>query len=123
MPEKKHETIDAYIAEFPEQAQQAMQHIRELIHNIVPEVSETMSYAMPTFKLQGHYLVYFAAFKNHIGFYPAPVSKPAFQQDLAGYKTGKGSVQLPLNQPMPTSLIIKMIQFLLKESLRKTKQK
>lgn len=121
MADNKPETIDAYIENFPEQAQQAMQHIRELVHNIVPEATETISYAMPTFKLQGHYLVYFAAFKNHIGFYPAPVNEQSFQQDLAGYKTGRGSVQFPLSQPMPTDLIIKMIQFRLNENLRKTK--
>lgn len=123
MAENKPSTIDAYITMFPEQAQQAMQQIRALIHQTVPEVTETISYAMPTFNVNGHYLVYFAAYKNHIGFYPAPVNKEAFQQDFAIYKTGKGSVQFPLNKPMPMDLILKIIKFQLQENLRRTKAK
>ncbi len=110
MPPEKAATTDAYIAGFPEAAQQAMQHIRALIVKTVPAVSESISYAMPTFKLNGAPLVYFAAYKHHIGFYPAPVAHPDFTTDLAGYKTGKGSVQFPLDRPMPDALILKILQ-------------
>ena len=123
MADNNSSAIDVYIATFPEQAQQAMQQIRALIHKTVPEVTETISYAMPTFNVHDHYLVYFAAYKNHIGFYPAPVNNEAFQKDFAIYKTGKGSVQFPLNKPMPMDLILKIIRFQLQENLRKSKSK
>lgn len=114
-------TVDAYIASFPEQSRKAMEQIRGIIHEMVPEAEESISYGMPTFKLHGRYLVYFAAYKKHIGLYPAPVNDEAFQQDLAGYKTGKGSVQFPLDKAMPVVLIIKILRFRIKENLQQTK--
>lgn len=119
MPAEKPTTIDAYITGFPDDAQQAMQHLRALIHDTVPGVTEQISYAMPAFEINNRYVVYFAAYKKHIGLYPAPVAEPAFQQDFAGYKTGKGSIQFPLGQPMPDQLIRKILDFLLKENKRK----
>lgn len=117
----KSATVDAYIASFPEQSRKAMEQIRNLINDMVPEAEESISYGMPTFKLHGRYLVYFAAYKNHIGFYPAPVNSEAFQQDLAGYKTGKGSVQFPLDKAMHLVLIIKILRFRVNENLQQTK--
>ncbi|PSK95327.1 iron chaperone [Taibaiella chishuiensis] len=110
MTTEKPASVSAYIASFPKEAQQAMQHIRALIRAAVPAVTESISYAMPAFRLDGRPLVYFAAYKQHIGFYPAPVGHADFAADLAGYKTGKGSVQFPLKRPMPDALILKILQ-------------
>jgi uncharacterized protein YdhG (YjbR/CyaY superfamily) len=103
-------TIDAYIAAFPDDVQTILQQIRRTIHEAAPEATEAISYGMPTFKLHGN-LVHFAAFKNHIGFYPVPSGIEAFKDELAAYKQGKGSVQFPLNRPMPLDLIRRIVQF------------
>lgn len=110
-------SIDEYIAAFPEETQIVLEEIRTFIKKIVPDAEETISYAIPTFKLNGTYLVYFAAFKTHIGFYPTPVGMEAFKDRLSAYKTGKGSVQFPLNKPMPFELIHDIVQFRLSENL------
>jgi len=115
--------IDAYIATFPDATQQAMKQLRELIHTLVPTVEETISYAMPTFNLNGSYVVYFAGFKNHIGLYPAPVDNKDFEKDLAGYKTGRGSVQLPMGEPLPVKLITKIVKFQVKQNKDRAKAK
>ena len=88
---------------------------RRTIHEAAPEATEAISYGMPTFKLNGN-LVHFGAFKSHIGFYPVPSGMAAFQDDLAAYKQGKGSVQFPLNKPMPLDLIRRMVEFRVQES-------
>ncbi|HEV7378304.1 MAG TPA: DUF1801 domain-containing protein [Dyadobacter sp.] len=98
-------TIDAYIAEFPEDVQLRLREIRSTIQDIVPEATEAIKYGMPTFVWNGN-LVHFAAFKNHIGFYPAPADPRDFTIDLSGYKTGKGSIQLPHNKPLPLDVVI-----------------
>ncbi len=108
-------TIDAYIAAFPEDVQAILQQIRQLIHDTAPEATEAISYGMPTFKLHGN-LVHFAAFKNHIGFYPVPSGMAAFQEELSAYKQGKGSVQFPLDRPMPYDLIRRIVQFRVAEN-------
>lgn len=105
----KASNIDAYIAGFPEEVQAVLQQVRATIKAVVPEAVEAIKYDMPTFVLHGN-LVHFAAFKKHIGFYPAPTGDPAFEEALAGYKQGKGSVQFPLDQPMPLDLIVKMVK-------------
>ncbi len=110
-------TIDEYIASFPEDVQKKLVQIRQTIRQAAPEAEETISYAIPTFKLKGRYLVYFAGHKNHIGFYPAPTGSEAFKEELAVYKTGKGSVQFPLNQPLPFDLITRIVKFRVKENL------
>jgi uncharacterized protein YdhG (YjbR/CyaY superfamily) len=120
--DKKAESIDEYIAGFPQETQKVLEEIRATIKNVVPEAEETISYGMPTFNLYGHYLVYFAAYKKHIGFYPAPVGNDLFKQELSSYKTGKGSVQFPLAKPMPLDLIVKIVQFRVKVSLEKRKK-
>ena len=96
--------------------------MREAIKKVVPEAEETIKYGMPTFTLNGN-LVYFAAFKNHIGFYPVPTGIEAFKKEFSVYKTGKGSVQFPLDQPMPLDLITKVVQFRVEENLSKPKKK
>jgi len=109
------QTIDAYVAGFPEDVQVVLQLIRQTIHETAPEATEAISYQMPTFKLHGN-LVHFGAFKNHIGFYPVPSGMEAFKDELAGYKQGKGSVQFPLDKPMPLDLIRRMVRFRVEES-------
>jgi uncharacterized protein YdhG (YjbR/CyaY superfamily) len=119
-------SIDAYIASFPEETQKILEDIRTTIRAATPDAEETISYNMPTFTLNGHYLVYFAAFKKHIGFYPAPVGVAEFEADLAAYESGKGTVKFPLDQPMPFDLIRKIVQFRARENLEqaaKGKQK
>ena len=115
-------TIDAYLAAFPADVQAILQQIRQLIHDAAPEATEAISYGMPTFKLHGN-LVHFAAFKNHIGFYPVPSGMAAFQEELAAYKQGKGSVQFPLDQPMPYDLIRRIVQFRVEENRAAAKGK
>lgn len=109
------QTIDAYIAGFPEDVQAILQQVRRTIHEAAPEATEAISYQMPTFKLHGN-LVHFGAFKNHIGFYPVPSGMAAFEEELTAYKQGKGSVQFPLNKPMPLDLIRRIVEFRVQES-------
>jgi uncharacterized protein YdhG (YjbR/CyaY superfamily) len=116
---EKAEHIDAYIATFPEHVQVMMQEIRATIKAAAPGCAEKISYAIPTFTLNKTYLVYFAGFKNHIGFYPAPVGMEAFATEFAQYKTGKGSVQFPLDKPMPLDLIRRIVEFRVIESQKK----
>ena len=108
-------TIDAYIAAFPEDVQAVLQQIRWTIHETVPEATEAISYQMPTFKLHGN-LVHFGAFKSHIGFYPVPSGIEAFQEELAAYKQGRGSVQFPLDRPMPYDLIRRIVEYRVQEN-------
>lgn len=119
---EKAKNIDEYIAGFPTETQKVMQLVRSAIKKVVPEAEETISYAMPTFKLNGHYLVYFAGFAKHLGFYPAPVGMETFKEEFKNYKTGKGSVQFPLNQPIPFDLIARIVEFRKIDSLMKSKK-
>lgn len=113
--------IDTYIAGFPKEIQKVLKQVRATIKKAAPGAEETMSYAMPTFTLHGHSLVYFAAFKKHIGLYALPSGNIAFKKELAVYKTGKGSIQFPLNQPMPLQLITKIVQFRVQENVARGK--
>lgn len=115
------ETIDDYIQQAPADVQEILQTLRRVIQEEAPEAKETISYQLPTFMLNGN-LVHFAAFKNHIGFYPVPSGITAFQQELAPYKQGKGSVQFPLDQPMPYDLIRRIVRFRVAENLEKGKK-
>ena len=112
----KASTIDEYISGFPEETRKALQHIRETIKRTAPDAEECISYAIPAFKLKGRQLVYFAGFKNHVSVYPAPRGNEAFQEELARYKGGKGTVQLPLDKPIPDDLITRMVMFRMKEN-------
>ncbi len=103
--------IDEYIAAFPEEIQAMLEQIRATISKLAPTAEEAIKYAIPTFVLNGRNLVHFAAFKNHIGFYPTPTGIESFQKELSKYKQGKGSVQFPLDEPMPLALITKIVKF------------
>lgn len=118
MTTDKPNTIDEYIAGFPNDVQRKLQQVRETIKKAAPDAEETIKYAMPTFTLNGN-LVYFAGFKNHIGFYATPKGNEAFQKELSAYKQGKGSIQFPLDQPMPLDLITKMVKYRVEENLGK----
>src|SRR5688500_16716772 len=115
------QNIDEYIAGFPENTQKILQQVRATIKKAAPDAEEKISYGIPTFTLNNTYLVYFAGYKNHIGFYPTPTGGETFKKELSIYKTGKGSVQFPLNKPMPLDLITKIVKYRVKENLQKTK--
>ena len=104
-------TIDDYIAACPPDVQEILQKIRATIQRAAPHATEAMAYQMPTFKLAGKNLVHFAAFKQHIGFYPTPSGTEKFQNEIAPYKHAKGSIQFPLDKPMPYALITKIVKF------------
>ncbi len=108
-------TIDEYISTFPPEVQARLHELRAAISNGAPNASEKISYGMPTFYLNGN-LVYFAAYKNHIGFYPTPSGVEAFRTEISEYKWAKGSVQFPHNKPLPLKLISKIVRFRVKEN-------
>jgi len=120
--ENKSNNIDEYIAGFPKDVQTILEQVRATIKEAAPGAKETISYAIPTFTLNGN-LVHFAAFKNHIGFYPTPVDIDEFGQALSVYKQGKGSVQFPLDKPMPLELITRIVKFRVKKNLDKAEKK
>ena len=109
-------TIDEYIAQFPPETQRVLQEVRELIRAHAPDATETISYAMPTFDLNKRHLVHFAGYEHHIGFYPIPTGVEAFKDELSRYKMGKGSVQFPLDEPMPRDLIARIVDFRVAEN-------
>src|SRR5918992_3794034 len=115
MRKNKFQTIDEYIKTFPEDFQIILEKIRQTIRKAAPEAVETMSYGIPTFKLNGRHLVYFAAWKNHIGFYPTPSAVKAFKKELSAYKQGKGSIQFALDKQIPYDLVKKIVIFRVKE--------
>lgn len=110
--------IDDYIARFPTETQVVLQRIRAIISESAPGAVETMSYGIPTFDLQGKHLVHFGGFAKHVGFYPTPTGTEAFKEELSHFKSGKGSVQFPLGQPLPEGLIRRMVEFRVKELRR-----
>lgn len=115
-------TIDEYIAEFTDEAHTKLLEMRAIIRANAPGATEAISYAMPTFKLYGKNLVHFAAYKNHIGFYPIPNAIKAFNKELSIYKQGKGSVQFPMDKPLPKELIAQIVKYRVKtvnETLKK----
>jgi len=111
-------TIDDYISRFPPEIQERLQKIRQVIHEEAPDALEKISYRMPTFYLKGN-LVHFAAFKNHIGFYPTASGIEAFQAEFSQYHWSKGAMQFPLNQPIPYELIRRITAHRVKENLAK----
>ena len=110
-------TIDEYIATFPTEVQKLLQEMRATIRAAAPEAQEKISYQMPTFYLKGN-LVHFAAHQKHIGFYPAPSGIEAFQAELAVFKGAKGSVQFPIDQPLPLDLVRRIVEFRVAENLK-----
>ena len=115
MANPKPRTIDEYIAMFPKDVQKVLETLRQVIRENAPEAEETIDYAIPTFKLNGN-LVHFAAFKNHIGFYPNPSGIEAFREELSPYKQSKGTVQFPLDKRIPFDLVKKIVDFRVKEN-------
>jgi uncharacterized protein YdhG (YjbR/CyaY superfamily) len=110
-------SIDEYIATFPEEVQKILAELRATIRASAPDAEERISYQMPTFALKGN-LVHFAAFKKHIGFYPTPSGIQAFKHELSVYESAKGSVKFPIDKPLPLELISKIVQFRVTENLR-----
>jgi uncharacterized protein YdhG (YjbR/CyaY superfamily) len=103
--------VDAYIAAFPESVQAMLQSVRDVIREAAPEAEEAIRYQMPGYALKGKALVYFAGYGKHIGFYATPHGHEAFAEELSRYKQGKGSVQFPIDQPMPLDLIRRIVEF------------
>jgi uncharacterized protein YdhG (YjbR/CyaY superfamily) len=116
-------SIDEYIATFPAGVQKIMNQLRKTIKAAAPEAVEKISYNMPTFTLNGTYLVYFAGWKNHIAFYGAPRGNAEFKEDLSAYEAGQGTLQFPFDKPMPLDLITKIVKFRAAENLKKTDKK
>jgi uncharacterized protein YdhG (YjbR/CyaY superfamily) len=119
-PKKEFKTIDEYIATFPKNIQSILEEMRQAIKASAPQAEEAISYQMPTFKLNGN-LVYFAAWKNHIGFYPTSSATEAFKEELSDYEVTKGTVKFPINKPIPFDLVKKMVRYRVKENLDKRK--
>ncbi|HAM99491.1 MAG TPA: hypothetical protein DCQ26_12860 [Marinilabiliales bacterium] len=114
--------VDTYISAFPPEVQALLEQVRATIKQNAPDAEEIISYQMPTYVYHGN-LVYFAGYKNHIGFYPVPSGIEAFKKELSVYKGAKGSVQFPLNQPMPLELIAKIVRFRVAENKKKAQMK
>ena len=112
---KDYPSIDQYIDSFPESTQEKLHTLRNLIKTESPEAQEKISYQMPTFFLNGN-LVHFAAYPKHIGFYPTPSAIERFQKEVSKYKHAKGSVQFPINEPLPCDLIRKIVRFRMQEN-------
>ena len=118
----KPETIDEYISLHPPKVQELLQKVRMVIKKAAPDAIEAIKYQIPTFVLNGN-LVHFGAYKNHIGFYPAPSGITVFKQELSVYESGKGSIQFPMDKEIPFDLISRIVQFRVQENLEKVKSK
>src|SRR6266478_1728774 len=120
--QKTARTVDEYISRFPSQVQEILEKLRKTISKAAPKAQETISYQMPAFTLEGS-LVYFAAFKNHIGLYPRPTAIKKFKRELSPYEGAKGTVRFPLDKPIPLALISKIVKFRVKENLERAEAK
>ena len=116
-------SIDEYIASFPEDVQKILGEVRRTIKAAAPDAEEKISYNMPTFALNGKYLVYFAGWKNHIAFYGAPRGNPEFREDLSPYESGQGTLQFSYDKEVPYNLISKIVKFRVAENLKRTDKK
>ncbi len=119
---KNNPDVDNYIAGFPIEIQKLLEEMRQTIRKAAPDAEEKIGYGIPTFTLNGN-LVHYAAFKNHIGFYPAPRGLEAFKEELSGYKGAKGSVQFPFDKPLPLDLVAKITKYRIEQNLAKTETK
>ncbi|GAB1464502.1 iron chaperone [Pedobacter sp.] len=115
---KKHNNIDEYIADFPVETQQILNRLRDDLQQMVPNAKQKISYAIPTFTLNGN-LIHFAGYKNHIGLYPGSKAIEVFADDLKGYQTSKGTIQFPIEKPLPMVLIKKIVDFCVVQKLAK----
>jgi len=118
----KPNNIDEYIAGFPVEVQELLKQVRRTIKNSASGAEEAISYGMPAFRLNG-ILVWFAAYKNHIGFYPHSSGIKVFKTELSKYKTSKGAIQFPIDKPLPFELIAEIVKFRVIEDMEKVKQK
>lgn len=118
----KPQTIDEYIAGFPQDVQRVLEKVRETIRSAAPQAEQAIKYQIPTFVLEGS-LVHFAGYKNHIGFYPTPSGIEKFKKELSAYESAKGSVKFPLDQPIPYDLISQIVAFRVQENLEKAASK
>ncbi|HKV05923.1 MAG TPA: DUF1801 domain-containing protein [Candidatus Acidoferrales bacterium] len=121
MSRKSPKSVDDYVARYPRSVQRLLRQLRLAIRNAAPGANEIISYGIPSFALNG-ILVWFAAFRNHIGFYPRAAAVAAFRKELSRYKTAKGSVQFPLDKPLPLALVRRIVKFRVKENLAKRKK-
>lgn len=115
-------TIDEYIAMYPKDIQKLLNEMRATIRKAAPNAEEAMKYALPTFVLNGN-LVHFGAFKNHIGFYPAPSGIDEFKKELAKYEGSKGAIRFPIDKPLPLTLVGKIVKFRVTKNMEKVKAK
>ena len=122
LSKRQFKTMDEYIDTFPADVQRILNELRRTIKEAAPEAEETINYQIPTFALHGN-LVHFAAFENHIGFYPTPSGMEAFKKELSSYKGAKGSVQFPIDQPLPLPLIRRIVEYRVKENLERKPKK
>ncbi|HJQ08834.1 MAG TPA: DUF1801 domain-containing protein [Candidatus Saccharimonadales bacterium] len=116
-------SIDEYISAFPAEVQSILKKTRQTIQKALPDTTETISYQIPTFNLNGKYVVYFACWKHHIALYPIPTGDEAFQKAIAPYISGKGTVRFPLDKPIPYDLVEKIATFRMKEAVKKEGKK
>jgi uncharacterized protein YdhG (YjbR/CyaY superfamily) len=119
---KQYGTIDEYIATFPRDVQAILEELRRTIRDEAPEAEETISYGIPTFDLNGRHLVHFAAYKNHVGFYPTSSGISAFRKELSTYEVSKGTVRFSIGEPLPLDLVKKIVRYRVKENLGKRKK-
>lgn len=118
---EKTSTVEQYLASFPKDVRAILQNIRQTIRKVVPaETAEVISYGIPTFKLNGTYVVYYAGFKDHVSIYPVIHNDSALQQEIEPYKAGRGTLHFPLSKPIPYELIEKVAESLLKDNLERT---
>ena len=118
---KKNDLVDSYIKYFPSPVRIMLSQIRKVIREAAPDAEEIISYGMPAYRLEGN-LVYFAAFKNHIGFFPTASGIRKFEKELGKFKHSKGTVQFPLDMPIPVALVKKIVKFRVKENLEKARK-
>lgn len=117
-----YQSVDQYIAGFSSQTQEILQSLRKMIQQLVPEATEKISYQMPTFVLHGN-LVHYAAYKNHIGFYPGASGIKAFESAISSYKSAKGSVQFPITEPLPYELITEIVKYRVADNIERHQAK
>ncbi len=118
---KNNKTIDQYIQDYPEEVKQLLEKMRQTIQKAAPEATEAIAYGIPTFRQNGN-LVHFGGFKKHIGFYPAPSGIEEFKDEVKEYEAGKGSLQFPIDKPIPYDLITRIVKFRALENAKKTNQ-
>lgn len=123
MAKTNFQSVDKYIAAFPKNVQKILEDVRQIIKEVIPKAEELISYQIPTFRLNGSYIIYFAGWKNHISLYPVTDEiKEKFKKEISSYKTSKGTIQFPLDKPIPFSLIKRIVKYKVKENLEKSEE-